>query len=125
MTQSNATTRTFNETLYEALKDPEQAELYLEDCIKSGNVELAIKSLQDIVEAEKRKFSDRLDALEARVDDFEKRIKDLENIQVTRQEFDDLKARVAELERNHEELKKRIEKPEQARRSVTEVVIRI
>jgi hypothetical protein len=50
-------------------------------------------------------------SIEARFNDIEARIKKPENIQVTRQEFDELKARV--------------ERIAQAQRSITEVVIRI
>lgn len=108
----------YQQELDEIVKDPHQVELYLEEHIRSGDAELAMIVMRDIIEAERRKFSDRLDALEKRADEIEKRIAAPEQVQVTRQEFDELKAEV-------DEVKARVEMLEKAQRSVMEIVVRI
>jgi chromosome segregation ATPase len=92
------TSNAYQQELDALVKDPRQVELYLEEHIRSGDAELAMIVMRDIIEAERRKFSDRLDALEKRADEIEKRIEALEQVQVTRQEFDEVKARVEGLE---------------------------
>lgn len=116
--ESNA----YQQELDEIVKDPRQVELYLEEHIKSGDVELAMIVMRDIIEAERRKFSDRLDALEKRAGEIEKCIEALEQCQVTRQEFDELKAEVDALKARVEDLEKT---QRSTQRSLTEVVVRI
>lgn len=57
-----------------------------------------VETVRYIIET-KQRFSSRLDELEARADDLGKRIAALEQVQVTRQEFDELKGSVDGLER--------------------------
>ncbi len=45
------TSRPFSETLNEALKDPEQAALYLETCLEEGDMELFTIALRDVANA--------------------------------------------------------------------------
>jgi len=45
------TSRPFSETLNEALKDPEQAALYLETCLEEGDMELFTTALKDVANA--------------------------------------------------------------------------
>jgi tetrahydromethanopterin S-methyltransferase subunit G len=97
------TSNAYQQELDEIVKDPRQVELYLEEHIRSGDAELAMIVMRDVIEAERRKFSDRLDALEKRADEIEKRIEVLEQVQVTRQEFDEVKARVEMLEKRQDE----------------------
>lgn len=99
-------------SLDKILEDPKAARLYLQGVLRVGNVDLAITVIQSIINAEKQKFSYRLDALEKRADEIEKRIAALEQVQVTRQEFDELKGRVEGLEKA-------------LRRGLAEVIVRI
>lgn len=57
-----------------------------------------VETVKYIIET-KQKFNSRLDELEARADELKERIAALEQVQVTRQEFDELKARVEMLDR--------------------------
>lgn len=93
----------YQEELDDLVKDPRQVDLYLEEHIRSGDVELAMIVMRDIIEAERRKFIDRLDTLEKCADELKERIAALEQVQVTRQEFDELKARVEMLEKRQDE----------------------
>lgn len=102
----------YQQELDEIVKDPHQVELYLEEHIRSGDAELAMIVMRDIIEAERRKFIDRLDALEKCADELKERIAALEQVQVTRQEFDELKERVEGLEKA-------------LRRGLAEVIVRI
>lgn len=111
----STSSKAYREELDELIKDPQQTELYLEEHIRSGDAELAMIVMRDIIEAERRKFSNRLDALEKRADEIEKRIAALEQAQVTRQEFDEIKARVESLEKTQRS----------TQRILTEVVVRI
>ena len=77
---------------------------YFSRCFKDRDLDLAMEFVEKIVEAERLNLAYRLD-------DIENRIEKLEQVQVTRQEFDELKARV--------------ERIAQTQRSITEVVIRI
>lgn len=60
---------------------------YFKKCVENGDLDLAMEFVELVVETEKLKYAFRLDDIESRLDK-------LENIQVTRQEFDDLKVRV-------------------------------
>ena len=93
------TSNAYQQELDEIVKDPRQVELYLEEYIKAGDAELVMIVMRDIIEAEKRRFSDRLDVLEKCAEEIKKRIAALEQVQVTRQEFDEVKARVEGLEK--------------------------
>lgn len=95
----STSSKAYQEELDEIVKDPDKRALYLEDAMKSCNAGILMIAVQDIIEAERRKFSNRLDALEKNADEIEKRIEALEQVQVTRQEFDELKARVEILEK--------------------------
>lgn len=108
----------YQQELDEIVKDPRQTELYLEEHIRSGDAELAMIVMRDVIEAERRKFSDRLDALEKRADELKERIAAPEQVQVTRQEFDELKAEV-------DALKARVDGLEKMQRSAMEIVVRI
>lgn len=55
-----------------------------------------VETVKYIIET-KQKFNSRLDELEARADELKERIAALEQVQVTRQEFDELKGRVEAL----------------------------
>lgn len=70
-----------------------------------------LNTIRFLAEAEMQKYADI-------ITDFEKRIEELEQAQVSRQEFEALKLEV-------DALRARIEKLEQTQRSITEVVIRI
>lgn len=61
-----------------------------------------VETVKYIIET-KQKFNSRLDELEARADELKERIAALEQVQVTRQEFDELKARVEMLEKRQDE----------------------
>lgn len=65
-------------SLDKILEDSKAARLYLQGVLRAGNVDLAITVIQSIINAEKQKFSYRLDALEARVDEIEKQLQQLD-----------------------------------------------
>lgn len=83
MTQYNLTSTAFDIDLDEILNDQ-------------------VETVKYIIET-KQKFNSRLDELEARADELKERIAALEQVQVTRQEFDELKARVEMLEKRQDE----------------------
>lgn len=65
-------------SLDKILEDPKAARLYLQGILRAGNVDLAITVIQSIVNAEKQKSSYRIEALEARVDEIEKHLQQLD-----------------------------------------------
>ena len=60
----------YQETLMESLKNPEEAALYIEACLEEGDTEVLRLALQDVVEAYRRinKLSEKAKTLHTKLD---------------------------------------------------------
>jgi len=96
---TTAEDKTAMETISTVFSDESLA--YFKKCIHNGYVDLAIKFVEDLLEIEREKLLHQLDSLERRIDK-------LENVQVTRREFEDIKRNHGTLKAIQEEIKRLI-----------------